>query len=138
MALQPDACLPADCHTHTQTPAPCLQRCPQYGGPQFLEQHDWITQLNLQAHHNAAAQSDEFVMEALVSRDKVDTLIHGLLAAEVSVWRACRRLLPANTVRMNACTHRACKHQQRRTQHRSCLNRRRRGGSTCTRCCGST
>jgi hypothetical protein len=48
-----------------------------------LEQHDWIVQLNLQAHHNAAARSDEFVMEALVSHGKVDVLIHSLLVAEV-------------------------------------------------------
>lgn len=40
-------------------------------------------QLNLQAHHNAVAQSDEFVMEALVSHGKVDALIHSLLVAEV-------------------------------------------------------
>lgn len=68
-------------HAHAAAPRPC--HISQYGSPKFLEQHDWVTQLNLQAHHNAAAQSDEFVMEALVSRGQVDTLIHGLLVAEV-------------------------------------------------------
>jgi hypothetical protein len=55
----------------------------QYGSPKFLEQHDWITQLNLQAHHNVNAHCDEFVVEALVSRGKVDVLVHNLLVAEV-------------------------------------------------------
>ena len=55
----------------------------QYGSPKFLEQHDWIVQLNLQAHHNAMAHADEFVMEALVSHGKIDVLVHSLLVAEV-------------------------------------------------------
>lgn len=66
----------------------------QYGSPKFLEQHDAIVQLNLQAHQNAAAHADEFVMEALVSHAKMDMLVHGLLVAEVrqcmhgSAWNA--------------------------------------------------
>jgi len=69
-------------HSLTQTPT---STCAQYGSPKFLEQHDWIVQLNVQAHQNAVAHSDEFVMEALVSRGKVDALIHNLLVAEA--WR---------------------------------------------------
>jgi hypothetical protein len=38
---------------------------------------------SLQAHCNAQAHSDEFVMEYLVSYDKVTTLIHDLLVIEV-------------------------------------------------------
>ncbi|GBF95610.1 hypothetical protein Rsub_08592 [Raphidocelis subcapitata] len=61
-----------------------------YGSPKFLEQHDAIVQLDLQAHQNAAAHADEFVLEALVSRAKMDTLVHSLLVAET--WR--ERLYP--------------------------------------------
>jgi hypothetical protein len=40
--------------------------------------------VTLQAHHNAQTHSDEFVMSALVSFDKVSVLIHELLVFEVS------------------------------------------------------
>jgi hypothetical protein len=48
-----------------------------------MEQHDWVEKLNLQAHHNAQTHSDEFVMESLVSFDKMSVLVHELLAIEV-------------------------------------------------------
>ena len=37
----------------------------------------------MQAHHNAQSHSDEFVMSALVSHDKVSALIEDLLVFEV-------------------------------------------------------
>lgn len=74
-------------------PARAPHKPAQYGSPKFLEQHDWIVQLNLQAHHNAVAHADEFVMEALVSHGKVDALVHGLLVSEVSAH--VQVLLPA-------------------------------------------
>eukprot|EP00873_Tetraselmis_striata_P028698 jgi/Tetstr1/448962/TSEL_036187.t1 len=55
------------------------------GTTPWMEQHDWIEKLNLQAHHNAQTHSDEFVMESLVSFDKISTLVHELLAIEV--WK---------------------------------------------------
>lgn len=39
--------------------------------------------LRLQAHYNARAHSDEFVVDLLVSLDKVKALIHDLLVIEV-------------------------------------------------------
>lgn len=54
----------------------------QYGTPAWLDQHDALQQLNLQAHLNAQAHSDEFVKEALVSHDRVTLLVRELLAAE--------------------------------------------------------
>jgi hypothetical protein len=56
----------------------------EVGSAKYLMQHDWIEKLNLQAHCNAQAHSDEFVMEYLVSYDKVTTLVHDLLVIEVS------------------------------------------------------
>ena len=50
-----------------------------------MEQHDTLTRLNLQAHHNVAAMSDEFVKEAFISLDKVNLLVHQLLVAEI--WK---------------------------------------------------
>ncbi|KAL4451614.1 hypothetical protein ABPG75_007276 [Micractinium tetrahymenae] len=62
----------------------------EFGTPAWLEQHDAVEQLNLQAHLNAQAHADEFVKEALVLHDKLGLLVRELLAAEV--WR--ERLLP--------------------------------------------
>ncbi|KAK9825800.1 hypothetical protein WJX74_008414 [Apatococcus lobatus] len=55
----------------------------QVGSREWVEQHDAIERLNLQAHHNAQSHSDEFVMEALVSHDKLGVLVQDLLAYEV-------------------------------------------------------
>jgi hypothetical protein len=60
----------------------------QYGAPAWLEQHDALQQLNLQAHLNAQTHSDEFVKEALVSHDKLSLLVRELLAAEVGAERS--------------------------------------------------
>ena len=55
------------------------------GSPAWFEQHDWLESLNLQAHLNAQAHSDEFVKEALVARrgGRVDVLVQELVVAEV-------------------------------------------------------
>ncbi|EFJ40689.1 hypothetical protein VOLCADRAFT_31395, partial [Volvox carteri f. nagariensis] len=54
----------------------------QVGGPKWHTQHEWIERLNLQAHYNAQTHSDEFVMELLVSLDKMQVLVHDLLLIE--------------------------------------------------------
>ena len=61
------------------------------GTPAWFDQHDALEQLNLQAHLNAQAHSDEFVKEALVSLDKVTVLVQELLVAEVGAAQAGRR-----------------------------------------------
>lgn len=53
------------------------------GSAAWLDQHDWVEKLNLQAHLNAQSHSDEFVKEALVCLDKVTVLVQDLLLAEV-------------------------------------------------------
>ncbi len=89
----------------------------QVGTREWADQHDAIEKLNLQvghfqvlpdwmqivalnlssfamllqAHHNAQSHSDEFVMEALVSYDKLGIIIHDLLAYEV-----IEKLLPSH------------------------------------------
>ncbi|PSC69454.1 Zinc finger MYND domain-containing 10 isoform B [Micractinium conductrix] len=62
----------------------------EVGSPAWLEQHDAVEQLNLQAHLNAQAHADEYVKEALLSADRLTLLARELLLAEV--WR--ERLLP--------------------------------------------
>ncbi|GAX77785.1 hypothetical protein CEUSTIGMA_g5228.t1 [Chlamydomonas eustigma] len=55
------------------------------GGSKWQAQHQAISRLNVQAHYNARTHSDEFVVELLVSHDRVKTLVHDLLAIEA--WR---------------------------------------------------
>ncbi|GAQ87507.1 hypothetical protein KFL_003580010 [Klebsormidium nitens] len=55
------------------------------GSMAWLQQHDVLEKLNIQAHHNALAHADEFVMAALVSYDKLALLVHELLVIEV--WK---------------------------------------------------
>ncbi|GAB4819300.1 hypothetical protein N2152v2_006346 [Parachlorella kessleri] len=62
----------------------------EVGCAAWLEQHDTVEKLNLQAHLNAQSHADEYVKEALVSLDRVTTLVKSLLLAEV--WR--ERLFP--------------------------------------------
>ena len=55
----------------------------QFGCAAWLEQHERLEQLNLQAHHNMHFHSDEFVMAALVASGKLPVLVHELLVSEV-------------------------------------------------------
>jgi len=64
----------------------------QVGTPAWLEQHEAVEALNLQAHLNAQAHADEFVKEALVSLDKLGVLVHELLVAEVGTGWAGHRV----------------------------------------------
>ena len=47
-----------------------------------MKQHEVLEKLNMQSHQNAASNSDEFVMENLITYDKMSCLVHELLAAE--------------------------------------------------------
>jgi hypothetical protein len=45
-----------------------------------------LVPLCLQAHYNAQAHSDEFVLELLLSLDKLSVLVQELLVIEVGAW----------------------------------------------------
>lgn len=51
----------------------------------WLQQHDDIERLNIQAHLNAVAMRDDFIAEALITHQKMPVLIHELIAIEL--WR---------------------------------------------------
>lgn len=57
----------------------------EYGSKQWFRQHEQLDRLNIQAHKNAMGGSDEYVMEAFVTGDKISHLIHTLLSAEA--WK---------------------------------------------------
>ena len=50
-----------------------------------MQQHEWLQQLNMQAHINASQQRDEFVVEALILHEKIGLLIRELIATEL--WK---------------------------------------------------
>jgi zinc finger MYND domain-containing protein 10 len=58
------------------------------GSSAWLDQHQRIVKLNLQAHQSAMARSDEFVLEALQTFNKVGVLVHELLLIEA--WKEVR------------------------------------------------
>mmetsp|Transcript_20674 Transcript_20674/g.61757 ORF Transcript_20674/g.61757 Transcript_20674/m.61757 type:complete len:83 (-) Transcript_20674:15-263(-) len=55
------------------------------GGARWLAQHEYVEKLNVQAHISIQNQTEEFVLEALVSFDKVPVLVHELIS--IQVWR---------------------------------------------------
>lgn len=67
----------------------------EYGGFAWTRQLEYLQKLNYQSHRNAKAREDEFVMDAVVTEDKVKTLIHEVLAAEVWKGRIFPLIKPA-------------------------------------------
>lgn len=57
----------------------------QVGSSKWMEQHRRLERLNLQAHQNAMTNSDEYVLEAILTFNKLDVLIHDLLLIEA--WK---------------------------------------------------
>jgi hypothetical protein len=55
----------------------------------WLLQHKALQQLNIQAHSNAQRNADPFVMEAVLTFNKLPVLLHELLVSEAWSWRIC-------------------------------------------------
>ena len=53
--------------------------------PRWLQQHELMEKLNLQAHQSARGHTDEFVLEAFITFEKLPMLIRDLIL--VDVWR---------------------------------------------------
>ena len=59
------------------TPKPTTKR------RRWMKQHAHLSQLNLQAHQSVMGKTDNYVLEAMVTFDKVEVLIHELLVSEL-------------------------------------------------------
>lgn len=57
----------------------------EVGTSRWMEQHRVLEKLNIQAHQNAMTNSDEYVLEALLTFRKIDLLIDDLLVIEA--WK---------------------------------------------------
>lgn len=55
------------------------------GSLKWLNQHETLEQLNVQAHKNLAAQSEEYVSEAFLTHQKIELLIYDLVL--ISTWK---------------------------------------------------
>eukprot|EP00658_Telonema_sp_P-2_P010321 TRINITY_DN1388_c0_g1_i7.p1 TRINITY_DN1388_c0_g1~~TRINITY_DN1388_c0_g1_i7.p1 ORF type:complete len:362 (-),score=101.68 TRINITY_DN1388_c0_g1_i7:808-1893(-) len=55
------------------------------GSKQWLAQHRALDRLNVQAHHNVVSQTDEFVVEAMISFEKLPIVVHELILIET--WK---------------------------------------------------
>merc|ERR1711998_542758 len=58
------------------------------GTSNWVQQHCSIDRLNVQAHQCVANQTDEFVVEALMSFDKLPVLVHDLVLIETWKFKA--------------------------------------------------
>lgn len=57
----------------------------EVGSSAWMEQHRVIERLNMQAHQNAMSNSDEYIMETVLTFSKIDVLFHDLLVLEA--WK---------------------------------------------------
>jgi hypothetical protein len=57
----------------------------EVGNSDWMEQHRRIEKLNIQAHQSAASNNEEFVLEAILTFEKLDVLIHDLILIEA--WK---------------------------------------------------
>lgn len=63
------------------------------GTPKWMQQHMVFEKLNAQAHHNAMTNSDPFVLEALLTFDKLSVVVRELITVEAwkeHVFPRCR------------------------------------------------
>ena len=62
----------------------------EYSSKQWFSQHQALYKLNLQSHRNAKAREDEYVMDLMVTYDKIKVLIYNLILSET--WKS--KVLP--------------------------------------------
>ncbi|CBJ28395.1 conserved unknown protein [Ectocarpus siliculosus] len=78
----------------------------EIGNSSWFEQNRRLAKLNLQAHQSAMARSDEYVLEALLTFDKLGVVVHELLAIEAWKEFVLPRLLETERARSGKCTMR--------------------------------
>jgi zinc finger MYND domain-containing protein 10 len=57
----------------------------EIGNSEWIEQHRVLERINMQAHASALSNSDEYVLETLLTFDKIEVIIHELLIIEI--WK---------------------------------------------------
>lgn len=66
----------------------------QVGSSLWMQQHEKLEKLNLQAHQSAMSQSDEFILESILTFSKIEFLIQDLLIIETWKEFVFPKLLP--------------------------------------------
>lgn len=57
----------------------------EIGCSAWLQQHEIIERLNIQSHQSATSNSDDYVLEAILTHDKLDVLVNDLITLEA--WK---------------------------------------------------
>ncbi|CAM9224517.1 unnamed protein product, partial [Laminaria digitata] len=78
----------------------------EIGGSSWFDQYRRLAKLNLQAHQSAMARSDEYVLESLLTFDKLGVVVHELLAIEAWKEHVLPRLLETERAKSGKCTMR--------------------------------
>lgn len=57
----------------------------EVGSSRWMQQHERLEKLNLQAHQSAMSRSDEYILESILTFSKLEVLVHDLLIIEA--WK---------------------------------------------------
>jgi hypothetical protein len=57
----------------------------EVGSSAYMRQHENLEKLNVQAHQSAMSNSDEYVLESMLTFDKLQVLVHDLIVIEA--WK---------------------------------------------------
>ena len=71
----------------------------QVGSVEWMKQHEVLSRLNLAAHAAVMSKSENFVLDTLVTFDKVSCIIHELIVAEVWRTHVLPKMLPSMTAK---------------------------------------
>ena len=57
----------------------------QIGDGKWMSQHESIERLNIQCHQSAQSKHDEYVVNEIITQDKLSTIIYNLITTEI--WK---------------------------------------------------
>lgn len=69
----------------------------QIGNKQWLNQHESIEKLNIQCHQSAQSKHDEFVVNEILTQDKLSVIIYNLITIEI--WK--EKIFPSIVDKIN-------------------------------------
>ncbi len=55
------------------------------GNSKWMRQHEYIEKLNIQCHQSAQTKHDEYVVNEIITQEKLSTIIYNLITLEI--WK---------------------------------------------------
>ena len=62
-----------------------LLRIQDIGNSKWLSQHEWLERLNIQCHQSAQSKHDEYVVNEILTQDKLSIIIYNLV--NIEIWK---------------------------------------------------